>query len=278
MGFMSALGNALKMGGKIGASFIPGVGPVASKVLDGISMGGDVLSNMGRVSGDAAKGVQDTRLLENQIAQGGDRNKLTRSGQQIDQTQGHDAQALQRAALLEKMGMDRAQMGIDAPMARTKQAAYGDALKNVQDVNIDFQGQTGPMSKFNVTGGIRPSMFGQNARDAGGELGRQALMALMSKSDVPAMTDVPEPSPLVEMPELSQPQGSGVLEKVLGGVGLGGSILGGIGDALKKQPPVMNSGMIDPETWRKQQLAKKAAPVPTLGMTDPNVFKKVSFG
>ena len=203
----------------------------------------DVACIVGRVSGDAAGGVQNQRNLDNQIAQGNDRNNLTRTGLDINQRQGRDSHALERAALLERMGMDRAKLGIEAPMARTRQAAYGDALKNIQDVNIDFQSQTGPMSKFNVTGGIRPSMFGENARAAGGELGRQALMALMTKSDVPAMTDVPEASALVDLPEMTAPKGSGALEKTLGGVGLGGSILGGIGEFFKKsqQPPILQS-------------------------------------
>lgn len=235
MGFWGNLGGALKMGAKIGSSFIPGFGPVASKVLDGIEMGGDALSNVGRVAGDAAKGVQDTRLLENQIQQGTDRNNLSRAGMDIDQRQGRDSHALERAALMERMGMDRAKLGIEAPQARAKQAAYGDGLKNIQDVNVDFNATTGALPQFNVSGGLRPSMFGANARGAGDELGRQALMALMTKSDIPAMTDVPEASALVDLPEMTAPKGSGVLEKTLGGVGLGGSILGGIGDVLKKR-------------------------------------------
>lgn len=244
MGFWSGLGNVLKTGAKIGTSFIPGVGPLASKVLDGIERGGDVLSNVGRVSGDAAKGVMDQRHRENELALYGDRNTLDRSQLDITQRGNRDRHALERAALLEKMGMDRAKLGIEAPMARTKQAAYGDALKNIQDVNIDFNATSGALPQFNVQGGLRPSMFGDTARQAGGELGRQALMALMTKSDIPAGVDVPEASPLIDLPELSQPKGSGALEKALGGVGLGGSILGGIGEMLKKRrqaPPIMNA-------------------------------------
>lgn len=207
MGFWSGLGNVLKVGAPLAASFIPGVGPMASKILSGIGAGGEVLSNIGRVSGDAAQGVVDQRNVQNQQQPAYDRNKL------------------ERAALLERMGMDRAQMGITAPDARTSQVVRGDTLQNIQDFKTSVD-RSGARPAYSSTGGLRPSVLGPASREAGGELSRQALMALMTKSDVPAMTDVPE---------MSDPKGSGVLEKTLGGVGLGGSILGGIGEYLKNR-------------------------------------------
>lgn len=211
------------------------------KGLLGVGGGGgsvniaDILSNIGRVSGDAAGSVQQNRILEDQIQQGHNRDQLARTNIDIGQRRSQDQHGLQRAALLDRMGMDRAELGINAPMARTKQAAYGDALKNMQDVKIDFKPVgRGTLPQFSSSGGIRPSMYGENARAAGGELGRQALMALLTKSDIPTAPDVPEASPLIDLPELQGPRGSSGLEKTLGGVGLGGSILGGIGQVLQK--------------------------------------------
>lgn len=241
-GATAAAGTGVK--NVAGKGFVDTLKVFGKKALEHAPEIMDAAGTIGQVSGDAAKGVMDQRNVENVNQLGYDRNALDRSRTQIDQTQTRDQYGMNRAALIDKMMQDRAQMGIDAPMARTKQAAYGDALKNVQDVNIDFNATTGALPQFNVTGGLRPSMFGANARAAGGELGRQALMALMTKSDIPAMTDVPEASPLIDLPELSQPKGSGALEKTLGGAGLIGNVLGGIGELRKKRqaPVVMSSG------------------------------------
>lgn len=243
-GFMKALGKGLlRYGAPVAASFIPGGGVAANLVRAGVSNLGNIAGpagDVGTVASGAAGALRDERQIEDEARRQRDQIALDRARTGINQGQTRDAQNLNRAGFTEDATLARAKMGIDAPMARTRQAAYGDALKNIQDVNIDFQPQTGPATKFNVTGGLRPSMFGENARAAGGELGRQALLALMTKSDVPGMPTLPAQSDLVDLPELSQPKGSGALEKITGGVGLGGSILGALGPLLqqiKKRPP-----------------------------------------
>lgn len=145
--------------------------------------------NVGTVAGSAAKTLADQQAAE-------DRQRTVR-----------DALALQDAKFTQDNGL-----------ARTKQVAYGDALKNVQDVNVDFQPRSGALPQSTITGGLRPSLFGQNSKDAGAELSRQALLALMSGSDVPKM---------------STPQPAGALQNALGGVGLGGSLVGALGPALQ---------------------------------------------
>lgn len=248
-----------------------------------------MLSNVGRTASGGATAIRDERLAEDELAQGRDRNAVDLYGQQsrnqqfgddfglrrantdINQRQFHDEFGLNRAGMdinqrqfknrfgldrskfLSDAAMERAKLGIEAPMARTKQAAYGDALNNVHDVNIDFTPKTGSLPSFDYSGGLRPSLYGDHARAAGNELARQALLALMTKSDIPAMPDVAEASDLVNLPEasglvelptatgaptaptLSGPHGSGVLENTLGGVGLGASILGALGKALKRR-------------------------------------------
>ena len=228
---------------------IPGVGTSAEDLVGAaLNRPRSVAGDVGQVAGAAGGALRDERNVEDTAARMRDFLALQRQQQQAGQTETRDAQAMQRA-----------QLGIDAPMARTRQAAYGDALKNVRDVNLDFQASTGAVPKFNITGGLRPSMFGETARAAGGELGTQALAALMSKSDVPAA------SALTDLPELSQPKKSGILEKVTGGVGLGGSILDALGPLLanlKKRQATAPATMRTP---------------PISGITDPNIWKKVQF-
>jgi hypothetical protein len=221
MSFWSKLGKGMALGGAgLGtlASFGAGA-PILGAVAGGLGVAGKAIGNsagdVGRVTGAAGEGLTNQRIAEAQANSGVDRNKLERSGQQVTQNINRDSQALERAKL-----------GISAPLDRAKQAAYGDALHNIQDVNIDFSPRSGSLPKFNVSGGIRPSMFGPQARQAGDELSRQALMALMSKSDVPSA------SPLVDMPEIGGYTHAGAGEKALQGVGLGSSIWGAIQPAL----------------------------------------------
>lgn len=217
MSFWSNLAKGLAIGGA-GLGTVLTAGGASPLLAAAVGAGGSVLGNIGRTAGEAASGSADTRLREAQVNNQRDSNVLSRANTQIGQNQTRDAQALQRG-----------QFGIDAATQRTKQAATGDALSHVQDVNINFQPRTGALPNFSVSGGLRPSMFGDTARSAGGELGRQALMALMTKSDIP------QASPLVDVPDVSKPTQSGALEKTLGGVGLGASILGGVGDVLNRR-------------------------------------------
>jgi len=108
---------------------------------------------------------------------------------------------LQAALMAENARLNRARLGIEAPAARANQAAQGDALANVQDVSIS--GVPSHIRVPQISGGLRPSVLGPNARAAGRGLSSQALEALLSQSDVPEMPDysqlaqgMPEPNAL----------------------------------------------------------------------------------
>lgn len=254
------------------------------------SMGGGIWGKLGKYAMDygmdylgdaasgAAKGSADQRLNEydRQLArdralvdrtrvdvdqrQGRDRNAIDTARLGVDQNQNRDRNALDASQLgitqntsRDAQALDRAKFGIDAASSRTKQAAYGDALANVQDVNIDFKPTTGALPAFNVSGGLRPSMFGAGARKAGSELSRQALMALMNKSDVPAASEaitmptpsatvaMPTPSDAAPLPELSPMTQAGGLEKTLGAIGTVGSLWGAMRNPLKQKAAQMTS-------------------------------------
>ena len=109
---------------------------------------------------------------------------------------------LTAGSMAEAARLKRAQLGMDAPEQRARQTAWGDILANVQDASIDMPGH---IPKINVSGGLRPSLLGPNARAAGSALSTQALQALMTGSDVPEMPDFqklvltpPEATPLPE--------------------------------------------------------------------------------
>ena len=66
----------------------------------------------------------------------------------------------------------------------------------------------------------------------GGELSRQGLEALYSKSDVPAAANYSQ-SAKVAAPSLGGYQGAGKMESILSGGGLLGSLLGSIAELSK---------------------------------------------
>jgi len=207
MGFWSKLGKGLSFAAPlipfvgpalgIGAKAAGAIGAAAGAAGHAASGGGSdkatAIGNVGQVVGGAASGLTDQRLQEARINQGRD-----------------------------QLALEQARLGISAPMDRAKQAAYGDALHNIQDVGIDFTPRTGALPKFNITGGLRPSMYGDTARQAGGELSKKALAAIMTGSDIPKISDYTK---------------AGTGEKLAQGVGMGASVLGAIAPALANFMP-----------------------------------------
>ena len=148
MGFWSSLA-------KIGTSLIPGVGPVASKVINGIGTAGDVAAHMaaGRGQGRVAEAAANNA---------------------------HDQTAL-----------DFARLNLQAPGMRAHSAVQGDILAGVQPASVSgrITGTNGMMPK--ITGGLNPGLLSQNTRALGGQMSRQALLSQMGPQ--PSQTTLPEP-------------------------------------------------------------------------------------
>jgi hypothetical protein len=95
---------------------------------------------------------------------------------------------------------------------RAKQALIGDLLSRVQDVNISVPG----IKNATITGGLRPSALGEMGRATGGELSRQALLALMEgdqfqggeRLQAPGLTPLPKPSTLDTILSIAGPAAS----------------------------------------------------------------------
>lgn len=201
---MAFLGTLLNIGkGLIGLGGGGNAGEIASKVAG-------ILGNVGPVASGAAKGAQDTRQQDTT-------NQLLL--QQLLQQNANNANTGQ---------MDRAKFAAGERDAATKRSITGGLLGGLQDVNIDRPaGSTIP--NFNVTGGMRPSALGPEAR--------AAIMQQLSAGpmEAPAYKGVDD---------LTLPQ-AGTGEKLLGGVGLAGSLLGGIGQFLGKQAPQESKAPVD---------------------------------
>lgn len=237
MGFLSGLGKVLKVAAPMAASFIPGVGPVASKVLNRIGAAGGALSSVGAVAGGAAQGAQQGRQFDTSAAL-----ELQRIRQQ--QAEAAAADAFRRGAYQGDDTFRRAQFGhaqqedvLKRPGLFGKQALAGGLMQGLQDVNISRpQGSTIPT--FNVSGGLRPSAMGPEAREAGGAMARHALMQMLSGGPAPIqLGPQADLGPGYQAPAEPVLPKAGLGEKLLGGLGLGGSLLGAIGAGLTRQDP-----------------------------------------
>lgn len=195
---------------------------------------GDVLKTLAKdpetykalaaVAGKAGEGAAAERAGANTFAT--TQNQLAQAGHNSDITA--LLQALQQN---ESAKMNRAQLGIQAPSARTKQALLGSLLMNAQTAKY----QPPPGVRMGaVSGGFDLSKLLANARTAGSELNSQATRALQTGSDIPAYTDAT--SRLSKSPTPTGYQGAGKLESTMSGAATAGSLLAALMAARNKQP------------------------------------------
>jgi hypothetical protein len=130
--------------------------------------------------------------------------------------------------------LDAAQFNMGAPVTRAQQVAKGDLMS----ANIPQSQSTGSGRDVSFSGGIGPQYFGADTTQAGNEMKRQALMALMSGSDQvhPAMSSIPK---------------SGILEKIGGTAGLIGGLVGAI--PQRQKVATMQPQQADPYEYDGQE-------------------------
>lgn len=211
---------------------------------------------LGKLFGGAAKGSADQRITENQ--------------QRLSQQQITNSDLLQRALLQSNNANTRASMandnantrasmqnndnqfraGLDLqrkqftqrePSVQARQAMAGSLLSRIQPIN-------GSSSNSII------NALGPDAREAGSLLSQRGVSGLRSgpstfesipAASLPGLT-LPD---VLNLPPATQMalQKSGLLEKLLGGAGLAGSILGGLGELGNFGKPTSGNNLpIDP--------------------------------
>lgn len=195
---------------------------------------------LGKLFGGAAKGAADQRITENQqrLTQQSITNAdiLGRAGLQ-------SANANTRASMANDNAQTRASMqntdnqfraGLDLqqkqfsqnePSVQARQAMAGSLLSRIQPLEGS--------SRNSII-----NMLGPEAREAGSLLAQRGVSGLRSGpskfADIPGVSlpDVTLPE-LLNMPPALQAQmkQSGLLEKIMGSLGLAGSVVGGLGES-----------------------------------------------
>lgn len=126
--------------------------------------------------------------------------------------QQEDLAGLSMATANNRAKLDAAKFNMDAPNVRMQQVGRGELVNTMQDAPMTGD----PRVDKWAGGGLRPSAFGPQSREAGAAMSRQALQALLAGSD---RID----------PETMQPSKAGWGENLSSGVGLGLGVLGALG-------------------------------------------------
>lgn len=208
---------------------------------------------LGKIFGAGAQGAANQRQADN--SQTAQQNALLASLYNTRQSAATNAYNTRQGATTNALNaeeagkLNRAQLGLTAPTMRAKQSILGSMMENMQPVTATNTNPRLAGRIPTINGGLTPAMLSDTTRAHGKELQRAAMEAQFSGSDIPAATNfqsgILDPT-LLESPLLQAPKGAGTLEKVLGGGGLLGSILGSIGELMEERPRSGHNLPIDP--------------------------------
>ena len=136
--------------------------------------------------------------------------------------EGRQTENAQRAAQ-QQQALQAAQFNRQAPSARANSAVRGDILAGAQPVTTIGSGRD-----LRFSGGLSPALLSGNTRQLGQNMSRQALMSQLGQGGAN--------DPYTFNTQPFQPQQAGLLDKILGGVGLAGEIASLLPAAQKKTP------------------------------------------
>jgi len=133
----------------------------------------------------------------------------TQNSQAIAQNNAQNNVLLQMA----QIELLRKQMQEQNRAGRASQTAQGDLMANVQDARF---ARPSHIPDYSLSGGLRPSALGPNAREAGRELSSQALSALQQGDTFMPINPIGPVDLNANMPRES------TFDKILAGVGAAG--------------------------------------------------------
>lgn len=193
-----------------------------------------IIGGIGRLFGGAAKGSADQRAVENQQTQ--NQNSLIAALHNNRQNAMMDAA---RAGSSERLGhanldLDRRQFALNAPRTRASQSVRGSILQNAQPFQLSGLPSRISSRIPQMSGGLTPAMFNADTRALGGQLTRDALIDQLKGDDFEPMRETDFSAAILQNPQLQELEKSGLLERIMGGLGLGASVASPILGAIMK--------------------------------------------
>jgi len=166
----------------------------------------DIVGGLGQVAGGAAGGAAQGRRSEAEIAL--EQQRLA-------------AQMAQQGAQTE---LQRRLYTLGAPLQRARAGIVGSGLANVQDVSLQGAWKNPYAQSF--TGGMRPSMLTPETRELGTLMSTRALEGQKAGDQFaayPSYSQIKQENPIPK---------AGFWEKAGGLLGLGGNLLGALGQGM----------------------------------------------
>lgn len=206
-----------------------------------------VASIIGKIAGGAAKGSADQRGAENQQAL--QKNSLLANlyGTNQNATMQSLIAGANEKQNQAQTDLQQRQFALAAPGKRASDAARGSLLQNVRSASFSGLPSRVSSSIPTLSGGLNPDqVFSPEARQAGAQLTRQSVMDLLKGDSFAPQTATDFKSGVLPLPQLEELKKSGLLEKILGGAGLVGSLIGSIGQMRGGTPSSGNGLPIDP--------------------------------
>lgn len=238
--FLPMLGGALGGGsaaaGTAGASGAAGAAGTAGAAAGG-SGGMGLLStiqqiaSLGQIASGAAQGSANQRSAENN--QAAQRNALLASLYNTNQNATMNAltSASNERTSQRGQALDEKKFALTAPSTRASQSVRGSIMQNAQPVTLS--GLSDKIHVPTISGGLSPALFNADTRALGGEMTRKALIDQLKGDDFAPMEKTDFSGGVLPTPKLEDYQNKpGMLEKILGTLGLGGSLAGGVGEAF----------------------------------------------
>lgn len=181
---------------------------------------------VGKIASRGAQGSADQRYQDNNSA--AQRNALLAQLYGIQQNATQNALTAGSNEKINQGNLDlnRREFALSAPSKRASQSVRGSILQNAQRAKIS--GVPAHINVPTIEGGLSPDLFNADTRALGGELTRSAIMDQLKGDTFDPMTPTDFSSGILGQPKLEDFQKSGLLEQILGGLGLAGSAIGAV--------------------------------------------------
>lgn len=189
---------------------------------------------LGKIFGGAAKGSADERASNNDLI--ARRNALMASlyGTRQNATMNAAMSGSREQSDHANIDLDRRRHALAAPGVRGRQAVRGSLMQHLQPVS--FSGLNPRINVPTMTGGLTPAALGPEVREMGALLSRQAILDQLEGDEFTPLKATNFNDAVLATPPMENYQRSGLMEKILGGLGLAGSIAGGVGEAVGGMP------------------------------------------
>lgn len=204
------------------------------------------ISAIGSIFSGAASGSANRR--ENQNRQTLNQNQLIAQLYGINQNARMNARQLASGERGRNAGLDldrrqhqqdQRRFNLAAPSARASQSVRGSILANAQPVSLSGLPSEVSSRMPRISGGLSPANFTPETRQLGQELTRHALMSQLAGDQIDEFDPLESTDfegAVMDQPRMGGYQRPGLLENILGGLGLGMSAVGAAGGVIPGRP------------------------------------------